>query len=158
MNHLAFQTHYSSAYLDRGRPPNRRWSHLTRSVQFDPLDLTIGESLEGENRRGSTSLISKTRIALSVWVLTRGASCRGNSWGARCGCFGAAACRTRLQQGRWSLHWAAACPQRPSGPAPLLRRHQAEMGAAERQLGYMLSQLRVVAEEQLWILRICQVI
>ena len=65
MNHLAFQTRYSSAYLDRGCPPDRRWSHLTRSVQFDPLDLTIGESLEGENRRGAP--VWPVRLAL-LWA------------------------------------------------------------------------------------------
>lgn len=67
--------------VDRGCPPDRRWSHLAHSVQVGHRGLTIDGSLEGEGRRGAlrlgavTSPVSETRVTLSAWALTHSAGC-----------------------------------------------------------------------------------
>lgn len=91
----------------------------------------------------------------------RSAGCCGNGRGERCGCLLGA----RLQPAaHMCSRDAGACAGlQPvhsvrSGPAPLLCSYQAEMGAVSGGCEYMLSQLQVIAEEQLLIIKTCQMI
>ena len=165
MNYRAFQIRYSLTWTEVALLIGGGLIWHTQS-SLATVASPLMDHLKGRTDVGHwgwaavTSLISETRITLSVWVLTHSAGCwewqRWAMWlSSRCR---AAACRTRVQQRCWSLHWAAACPSVRSGPAPLLHSHQAEMGAVSGRCEYMLSQLRVIAEEQLLIIKTCQMI